>query len=120
MSKQHGPSKMMSESLLFKLVGHGVKPNVMADPNRFKHKFTSKYGKCRVFKIQSVSKESKEWVANPKNRDCDAPGSWFCRGQYPPGMQKILAEKRDFSQLEDFNKDEDDSEYQKKYFENLK
>lgn len=111
---------MMAESLLFKLVGHQVKTGVSADPNRFRHKFTSKYHKCRVFKVQSVSKESKEWAADPKNRVCDAPGSWFCRGQYPPGMEKILAEKRDFSQLEDFNKDEDDAEYQQKYFENLK
>jgi len=116
---QRGPSQMMRESLLFKLHSHNIQPNVMADPNRFKHKFTSKYGKCRVFKILSISQESKKWVADPENRDCDAPGSWFCRGQYPPGMQKILSEKRDFSQLEDFNKDSDDSEYQKKYFENL-
>lgn len=115
-----GPSKMMRESLLFQLVGHGLKEGVMADPNRFTHKFTSKYNKCRVFKVQSVSQESKKWVADVKNRDCDAPGSWFCRGQYPPGMQKILREKRDFAQLEDFNKKaDDDSEYQKKYFENL-
>lgn len=55
-----------------------------------------------------------------KNRVCDAPGSWFCRGQYPPALQKILKEKKDFKQLEDFNQKEgDDSEYQKKYFENL-
>lgn len=114
-----GPSRMMAESMLYKLVGHQVRTGVMADPNRFRHKFTSKYQKCRVFKVQSVSQESKAWVADPKNRVCDAPGSWFCRGQYPPGMEKILAEKRDFSQLEDFNKDEDDSEYQQKYFENL-
>lgn len=114
-----GPSREMRDSLLFQLVKHNLEEGVMADPNRFQHKFTSKYHKCRVFKIMSVSKESKEWVADPKNRVCDAPGSWFCRGQYPPGMRKILAEKRDFSQLEDFNKDEDDSEYQQKYFENL-
>lgn len=41
---------------------------------------------------------------------------------FPPhflGMQKILKEKRDFSQLEDFNKGEKDDEYQQKYFENL-
>merc|ERR1712038_345015 len=118
-----GPSKMMRESLLYKLVSHGKAgvggETVSADPNRFKHRFTSRFGKCRVFKVLSVSQESKDWVADPKNRDCDAPGSWFCRGQYPPAMEKILAEKKDFSQLEDFNKDEDDSEYQKKYFENL-
>jgi dolichyl-diphosphooligosaccharide---protein glycosyltransferase len=56
-----------------------------------------------------------------KNRICDAPGSWFCRGQYPPALTKILKEKKDFKQLEDFNVKDggDDSEYQKKYFENL-
>jgi len=110
---------MMRESTVFKLTKHGASDGTMADPNRFQHKFTSKYNKCRVFKVMSVSKESKDFVADPKNRVCDAPGSWFCPGQYPPGMKKILAEKRDFSQLEDFNKDEDDSEYQKQYFENL-
>jgi dolichyl-diphosphooligosaccharide---protein glycosyltransferase len=68
--------------------------------------------------IQSVAQESKEWVE--KNRVCDAPGSWFCRGQYPPALTKILKEKKDFKQLEDFNiKEGDDSEYQKEYFENL-
>jgi len=118
-SQQGMPSQMMRDSLLFKLHSHGLKPGVVADPNRFREKYTSKYGKCRVFKIMSVSKESKEWVANPENRICDAPGSWYCPGQYPPGMQKILREKRDFSQLEDFNSGQKDSEYQKKYFENL-
>ncbi len=54
------------------------------------------------------------------NRVCDAPGSWFCRGQYPPGLQKVLREKKDFKQLEDFNSKTDaDDEYQRKYFEHL-
>ena len=71
-----------------------------------------------VMQILSVAKDSKEWVE--KNRICDAPGSWFCRGQYPPALTKILAEKKNFQQLEDFNvKGGDDSEYQKQYFENL-
>ena len=80
--------------------------------------FRSKYGKVRIYKIMSVSKESKEWVLN--NRVCDAPGSWFCPGQYPPALEKILKEKRDFAQLEDFNRGTSDEEYQKQYFENLK
>jgi dolichyl-diphosphooligosaccharide--protein glycosyltransferase len=66
----------------------------------------------------SVSEESKEWVMN--NRQCDAPGSWFCPGQYPPALEKVLAEKKDFAQLEDFNRGSADAEYQKQYFENLK
>ena len=81
--------------------------------------YQSKYGKVRIFKILKVSKESKEWVADPKNKLCDG-GGWVCRGQYPPALQKILAQKKDFKQLEDFNiKGEDDSEYQKQYMENL-
>lgn len=118
-SQKYGPSQAMQESLLYKLVNDGLKPGVRADPNRFTHAFMSKYGKCRVFKIQSVSQESKEFAANPANRKCDAPGSWFCPGQYPPALTKILAQKRDFTQLENFKNKEDDSEYQKKYFENL-
>lgn len=71
-----------------------------------------------LWQILSVSKESKEWVEN--NRICDAPGSWYCRGQYPPSLKKVLAEKRDFKQLEDFNvKGGEDSDYQREYFENL-
>ena len=87
---------------------------------RFKEVFSSRYGKCRIFKILSVSRESKKWVANPENRVCDVPGSWFCRGQYPPALTKILAEKKDFIQLEDFNKKDADAEYQQQYFEDLK
>ena len=82
--------------------------------------FRSQYHKVRIYKILSVSRESKKWVANPENRLCDVPGSWFCPGQYPPALQKILAEKKDFAQLEDFNKKEGDEDYQKQYFENLK
>jgi dolichyl-diphosphooligosaccharide---protein glycosyltransferase len=69
----------------------------------------------------SVSTESKEWVENPANRLCDAPGSWFCPGQYPPPLKKILASKKDFQQLEDFNKNTGggDDEYTKQYFDNL-
>jgi dolichyl-diphosphooligosaccharide--protein glycosyltransferase len=111
---------MMRESLLFNLHSHRLQSGVEADPNRFREVYQSKYGKVRVFKIMSVSLESKRWVADRQNLLCDHNESWFCRGQYPPSLNKILAEKRDFSQLEDFNKDIDDSEYQKQYFENLK
>lgn len=65
--------------------------------NRFKEVYKSKHGKVRIYKVLSVSKESKEWV--PNNRACDAPGSWYCQGQYPPGLQKVLKDKRDFKQV---------------------
>ncbi|KAL3913354.1 MAG: hypothetical protein SGILL_006527 [Bacillariaceae sp.] len=111
------PSKQLSESLLYKLHSNGLVPGVQADTNRWREVFRSKYGKVRIYKILSVSKESKEWVEN--NKVCDAPGSWYCPGQYPPALQKILAEKRDFAQLEDFNRGSADDDYQKQYFDNL-
>jgi len=111
------PSPMMAESLLFKLHSAGMMEGVEVDPNRFKEVFRTKYGRVRIFKILSVSEESKKWVKN--NRVCDVPGSWYCRGQYPPALEKVLSEKQDFAQLEDFNKKTDDTEYQKQYFENL-
>lgn len=114
------PTPDMSESMLFKLVGAGVHEGVQADKNRFREVYRTKYGKVRIYKILSVSQESKEWAADPANRLCDAPGSWFCPGQYPPALEKVLKEKKDFKQLEDFNaKGADDSDYQKEYFERL-
>jgi hypothetical protein len=32
----------------------------------------------RIYEVQNVSQESKQWIADPKNRICDAPGSWYC------------------------------------------
>jgi len=65
---------------------------------------TTKYGLLRVYKVMNVSQESKAWCANPANRVCDAPGSWYCVGQYPPAIGKLIAMRRNFKQLEDFNK----------------
>ena len=59
---------------------------------------------------------------DPANRKCDVPGSWFCPGQYPPGLNKVLASKMDFRQLGDFNRKSeggDNDEYTKQYFANL-
>merc|ERR1711998_760815 len=65
------------------------------------------YGKVRIFKVMSVSQESKDWVADPANKICDAPGSWYCTGQYPPALDKLIARRTAFSQLEDFNTKKD-------------
>ena len=119
--RQGTPSAMMRRSFLYNLHGHNIKPDVSVPATQFKEVHRSKYGKVRIFQIIGVDESSKAWV--PEHYQCDAPGSWFCPGQYPPGLQAILQQKQDFRQLEDFNKkktgsDEDD-EYQKKYFENL-
>ena len=114
---------MMEASLLYKLHGHGQKPGVSVDPNRFQEVFSSKYGKVRIFKVLGVSQESKEWVSDLKNRDCDVEGGWFCRGVYPPALESTLNKKNDFAQLEDFNKkknsEQDAEAYQKQYMENM-
>ena len=46
----------------------------------------SRYGLVRIYKVKKISKKSKAWLADPANRKCDAPGSWYCPGQYPPDL----------------------------------
>jgi dolichyl-diphosphooligosaccharide---protein glycosyltransferase len=108
---------MMRRSLLYNLHGHKIKPGVEVSEDRFVEVYRSKYGKVRIYKISGVSEESKQWIA--QNYECDAEGSWFCPGKYPPGLKAFLDTKKDFRQLEDFNRQDRDDEYQKKYFENL-
>mmetsp|Transcript_24713 Transcript_24713/g.51515 ORF Transcript_24713/g.51515 Transcript_24713/m.51515 type:complete len:974 (+) Transcript_24713:126-3047(+) len=114
--RQGTPSPMMERSFLYKLHSHKLKPGVQADPEKFQEVFRSKYGKVRIYKILGVSRKSKKWVE--ENRQCDA-GGWFCPGKYPPGLKEILDKKKDFAQLEDFNRGSKDDDYQKQYFENL-
>lgn len=92
---------------------------VEVNPAQFREVFRSKYAKVRIYEIVGVDEESKKWGDDPKNKICDAPGSWFCRGQYPPALQEVLEKGKTFVQLEDFNKKEDDTEYQKLYMEKL-
>ena len=40
---------------------------------------------------------------DPENRQCDAPGSWYCVGQYPPALGELIEKGKAFAQLEDFN-----------------
>lgn len=121
LDRQGTPSAMMERSLLFRLHSHKLRPGVEAPADKFREVYQSKYGKVRIFQVIGVDEDSKAWVSDPANLICDAPGSWFCPGQYPPALNAILSKKRDFSQLEDFNKEkkQDDDEYFKKYFEHL-
>jgi dolichyl-diphosphooligosaccharide--protein glycosyltransferase len=116
---QGKPTPMMEQSLLYKLHGHGRITKV--SEKRFKDVYQSKYGKVRIFKVMNISETSKEWVKDPANRVCDAPGSWYCTGQYPPAMQKMFKKwgRKDFAQLEDWNKarDEDADTHYKSYME---
>jgi len=108
------PTPMMAASLLYKLHS-GTQDN-----NLFEKVFTSKYGKVLIYRVKRVSRKSKKWISSPENLICDAPGSWYCVGQYPPALNKLMKQKQAFTQLEDFNaKTEADDEYQRKYFEHL-
>jgi len=98
------PTPMMAKSLLYKAVNHNVKPNVKLNSKLWQEVHTTKYGLMRVFKVLNISQESKEWIADPANRLCDAPGSWYCIGQYPPALKPLIDKRRSFAQLEDFNK----------------
>jgi len=114
------PTPMMAASLLYNLIGHKQRPGVVVDSSLFQEAYSSKYGLVRIFKVMNVSKESKAWAADPANRKCDAPGSWYCVGQYPPvkPIQDLLARKRDFKQLEDFNTKER-NEYSEEYLKKM-
>ena len=116
-SQHTTPTPMMAASLLYKLHSAGIRPGVKADPDLFREVFQSKHGKVRIYKVLHVSKESKDWVADPANRICDAPGSWYCVGQYPPKFAKFMENMTNFKQLEDFNvaSTQQSKEYQRKY-----
>jgi len=114
------PTPMMADSLLFKLCMAG-QMSVRVNETFFQHVYTSKYGKVRIFKIKGVSRKSKEWIADPANRVCDAPGSWYCTGQYPPALKKFIGSRRDFKQLEDFNvkRDAHSRQYHEEYMRRM-
>lgn len=107
------PTPMMKKSLVYNLYMHGSSATAKADPNLFELVWTSSNDQMRFFKVLNVSEESREWVANPENKICDAPGSWYCTGQYPPGVQSFLAKRKSFAQVEDFNKKGEKSAYTK-------
>ena len=112
---------MMEKCLLYKMVRYGEPGVPPLDPKKFKHAYTSKYGKIRIFKVMNVSLKSKNWVADPANRVCDAPGSWYCTGQYPPALKSLIAKRKPFRQLEDFNveKDEASRKYVEEYHKRM-
>jgi dolichyl-diphosphooligosaccharide--protein glycosyltransferase len=82
---QHVPTPRMAESILFKMSQH-TPQNEVLNPELFKEVFTSRYGKLKIFQVLNIHEGSRAWAADAKNRVCDRPGSWYCVGQYPPGM----------------------------------
>lgn len=80
------PTPSMEASLLYRLHSSGVVPGVTVDESLYQHVYSSKYGLVRIYKVLNISEESRAWAADPANRVCDAPGSWYCVGRYPPGL----------------------------------
>eukprot|EP00931_Biecheleriopsis_adriatica_P073330 TRINITY_DN47637_c0_g1_i1.p1 TRINITY_DN47637_c0_g1~~TRINITY_DN47637_c0_g1_i1.p1 ORF type:complete len:816 (-),score=151.62 TRINITY_DN47637_c0_g1_i1:34-2445(-) len=118
------PTEMMARSLLWKLHQHdgAEQGEVQVDPELFEESYTSKHGFVRIFKVLNISAESKAWASDPANWKCDAPGSWYCEGQYPPAIGQVFQQMKAFKQLEDFNARKDDKqaeEYHKAYMEKL-
>merc|ERR1719254_296464 len=111
--QDRSPTPMMAKSLLYKAVMHNMKAGVSLSPKFFKEVHTTKHGKMRVYQVMNISQESKDWIEDPKNRICDAPGSWYCVGQYPPALEKLINKRRNFAQVEDFNQGGEKSAYTK-------
>jgi dolichyl-diphosphooligosaccharide--protein glycosyltransferase len=97
------PTPMMEKSLLYKLVMNG-QGRATVDTTLFEEVHKTRYGYMRIYKVHNVSQKSKRWCADPANRKCDAPGSWYCEGLYPPSIEPLIKRRRNFAQLEDFNK----------------
>ena len=118
--QDRSPTPMMANSLLYKLCMAG-QMGVRVNESFFQHVYTSTYGKVRIFKIKKVSLKSKKWIADPANRVCDAPGSWYCTGQYPPALLNFVSKRHDFKQLEDFNvkRDEASKKYHEEYMRRM-
>jgi dolichyl-diphosphooligosaccharide--protein glycosyltransferase len=118
--QDRSPTPMMAKSLLFKLVSYG-RQGVAVNQSLFEHVYTSKYGKVRIFKVKRVSLKSKNWIADHENKICDAPGSWYCVGQYPPALRSFIESRHNFKQLEDFNvkKDAHSEKYHEEYMRRM-
>merc|ERR1719265_495399 len=97
------PTPMMEDSFLYKAVRHNIDEGVRLNSKYWKEVHTTRHGLMRIFKVMNISEESKAWNADPANRVCDAPGSWYCVGQYPPALKKLIEKRRNFVQLEAFN-----------------
>eukprot|EP00930_Biecheleria_cincta_P005737 TRINITY_DN10667_c0_g1_i1.p1 TRINITY_DN10667_c0_g1~~TRINITY_DN10667_c0_g1_i1.p1 ORF type:complete len:650 (+),score=80.68 TRINITY_DN10667_c0_g1_i1:243-1952(+) len=80
------PSKMMGSALIYSITGRSH-----TDERYFKEVYYSRNKRVRIMQILDVSEESRRWGLDPKNRICDAPGSWYCPGHYPPALRQLLA-----------------------------
>jgi len=101
--RQGRPSKMMYESLVYNLVLNKFDPNLPPlPPDTFEEVFTTRNRMVRIYKVLHASKESKAYCAENRGYKAWVAGTPLSEA-YPPRLQKVLASKQDFAQLEDFN-----------------
>eukprot|EP00392_Amoebophrya_sp_AT5.2_P010845 g10912.t1 len=85
---QGQPSKMMANSFVYHATT-GYQDNDPAFAGRFKPVFQSKFGAVRIFKIAKSSMKSKRLAFDVNRWKCDAPGSWYCPGDYSGQLSKL-------------------------------
>ena len=89
LDKAGKPSPTMAASLMYKLHSYRLNPEV-PEPKYFEEVYTSKNNMVRIYKTKNVNLKAKRYCAEHRG--------------YPPVMQKrVLFQKQDFKQLEDFN-----------------
>eukprot|EP00927_Polykrikos_kofoidii_P023245 TRINITY_DN21477_c0_g1_i1.p1 TRINITY_DN21477_c0_g1~~TRINITY_DN21477_c0_g1_i1.p1 ORF type:complete len:1391 (-),score=209.07 TRINITY_DN21477_c0_g1_i1:87-4259(-) len=84
------PAPMMATSLMYHLIATGQKDKKFVNTLNFREAYLSAHGKVRIVQVLNTAADSAEWSADPSNRRCDAPGSWYCPGQYPPRLRELL------------------------------
>lgn len=57
---------MMERSLLYRLHGSQIKPNVVADPAKWQEVYRSKYGRVRIYKV-CTARASRRPLLRPVN-----------------------------------------------------
>ena len=79
------PSRMMADAMIYQLVAQRFVPS-----ERYEEAYVSSRGLVRIVRVLDVSATSKAWAADVSNHACDAPGSWYCPGAYPPELAALL------------------------------
>jgi len=102
---------MMRESVMHKLDARDGDGHSFIDDDRFEEVF--KNAKVRIIKVKGASQTSKRYSADPRNRLCDAPGSWYCPGQLPPGLKALFTV--DLSTVQDPADRKEAVSYQKRF-----
>lgn len=119
MTREGVPSDMMRRSLIYTLVHYRLDPKTSGsaalglrapdasgaprDSDLFQEVYTTKNRMVRVFKVLHVDEASRTYCSEHRGFQ-----AWYegrpLTDAYPPALRSVLAGKRDFEQLEDFNR----------------